>query len=89
MLGFELKIQKIRSTLIDFKQIINVAYCFIIKKVNSTTINCLFFFFRDFESLDQDSNVNTEQLSETNQLTVEENNHQTNNCDNSRKCVIQ
>jgi len=44
---------------------------------------------RDFESLDSDSNVNTEELSETNQLTTEENNHQTNNRDNSRKCVIQ
>jgi len=43
------------------------------------------FINRDFERL-----VNAKhQLSEINQLTTEENNHQTNNRDNSRKCVIQ
>merc|ERR1712200_18950 len=48
------------------------------------------FFNRDFESFDSDSNVNTElQLSETNQLTTEENNYEENNCINCCSCVIQ
>jgi len=76
---------------------ISVAVAYYDEKVNIKTLleaklrkgQSPIFVNRDFESLDQDSNVNTEELSETNQLTTEENNHQTNNRDNSRKCVIQ